>query len=337
MNPDSGPPAPAPAAANARVADFNPDGYRPAIDDPQGHLLGCGCRLHGRRRLGAWAGAWAGAAAFGLAGLSSGEAAAQAREGVDVGERSRTASLVPAAEVEQAAAQQYAKMLAQARAQGALGPDQHPQVLRLRAIAQQIIPQTPPWNPRARSWRWEVNLIGSSQVNAFCMPGGKIAFYTGILEQLQLDDDEVAAIMGHEAAHALREHARERLAKSTLTRGAFEIGAAVLGLGDLGRMAAGVGEQLISLRFSRDDETEADLVGLELSARSGYRPAAGVSLWEKMGALSRNAPPQWMSTHPASGTRIRDLQANIPRVQPLYERAPRPPQRFSPPPRRAAP
>ena len=243
--------------------------------------------------------------------------------------------MIPAGQLEQAAAQQYAQMLADARSKGALAPDNHPQVVRLRAIAQAIIPHALSWNPRARDWRWEINLIGSSQVNAFCMPGGKIAFYFGILDKLQLDDDEVAAIMGHEAAHALREHARERIAKSTLTRGALEIGSALLGLGDLGRLAAGAGEQLLSLRFSRDDETEADLVGLELSARSGYRPAAGISLWEKMAQASQGAPPQWLSTHPASGTRIRDMQANLPKVQPLFERAARPARRFGPPARRA--
>jgi predicted Zn-dependent protease len=226
-------------------------------------------------------------------------------------------------------------MMRQAESQRALAPAGHPQVVRLRAIADRIIPLTPPWNARARQWRWEVNLIGSPQINAFCMPGGKIAFFFGILEKLQLDDDEVAMIMGHEAAHALREHARERMAKSLATRGAFEVGAALLGLGDLGRMAAGMGEQLLSLRFSREDETEADLVGLELAARAGYNPRAGVTLWQKMTEANKNAPPQWLSTHPAGGSRIREIEANLPKVEPLFSRAPRPPRRFTPPERRA--
>lgn len=312
--------------------DFDPDAYTPPAGSPQGHLWGCGCALHARRRFTALLGTAGVAAVASAAGVP---ATAEAREGVDVGERSRTAGLIPAEQLEAEAAAQYRKILAEAQAKRALAPDNHPQVQRLRAIAQRIIPQSYGWNPRARQWRWEINLIGSSQVNAFCMPGGKIAFYFGILEQLQLDDDEVAAIMGHEAAHALREHARERMAKTTLTRGAIEIGSALLGLGDLGRMAAGVGEQLLTLRFSREDETEADLVGLELSARSGYRPSAGISLWQKMGAASQGAPPQWLSTHPASSTRIRDMEVNLPKVQGLYERAPRPEQRFGPPPRRS--
>ena len=164
------------------------------------------------------------------------------------------------------------------------------------------------------------------------MPGGKIAFFWGILSKLQLNDDEVAMIMGHEMAHALREHARERMGKSFATRGALEIGAALFGLGDLGRMAAGMGEQLLSLTFSRSDESEADLVGMELAARAGYNPAAGVTLWQKMGAASKGAPPEFLSTHPAGPTRIKDIEANLPKVQPLYARAAKPERRFEAPP-----
>ena len=139
------------------------------------------------------------------------------REGVDVGRSSVLAKLVPAEEIEASAAKQYSDMLRQAASQNALGGPDHPQVKRLRHIAQRLIPYVNQWNPRAKTWKWEVNLIGSKQLNAFCMPGGKIAFYTGILEQLQLTDDEVAQIMGHEIAHALREHARARMGKSAAT------------------------------------------------------------------------------------------------------------------------
>ncbi len=128
-------------------------------------------------------------------------------------------------------------MLEQARAKRALAPPEHPQLQRLHAIAKRLIPFTAPWNERAGQWRWEVNLIGSQQINAFCMPGGKIAFYTGILDKLQLTDDEAAMIMGHEMAHALREHARERLAKTQATNLGVRLGAQLLGLGDLGNAA----------------------------------------------------------------------------------------------------
>jgi predicted Zn-dependent protease len=288
------------------------------------HGAGCGCLLHGRRRL-----------ALGLLGLgatASLTARGEPREGVDVGKNSSFAKLVPADQVEQAAAQQYLQMQRQAASKQALAPDDHPQTVRLRYIARRIIPFTTAWNPRAAQWKWEVNLIGSPQINAFCMPGGKIAFFWGILQKLQLSDDEVAMIMGHEMAHALREHARERIGKSMATRGALEIGAAVLGLGTAGRMAAGMGEQLLSLTFSRSDETEADLVGMELAARAGYDPAAGITLWQKMGAASQGAPPEFLSTHPKGETRIKDIEASLPKVEGLYARAPKPERRFGPPP-----
>lgn len=243
-----------------------------------------------------------------------------ARDGVDVGDNSVFSRLVPADAVEQSAAQQYAQMLQQAAAQKALGGPNHPQVRRLRAIAQKIIPYTLAWNPRAKDWRWEVNLIGSQQINAFCMPGGKIAFYSGILDQLKLTDDEVATVMGHEVAHALREHARARMGKNAATGIGANLLSNVLGLGQLGQTVTSYGAQLLTLQFSRSDESDADLVGMELAARAGFDPRAGVSLWQKMAAASKGAPPQWLSTHPSGTTRIADIQANLPRVLPLYQR-----------------
>jgi predicted Zn-dependent protease len=253
---------------------------------------------------------------------------AWAREGVDVGPRSSFSKLVSAEQIEEAAAQQYAELVAQARSKRALAPDDHPQVVRLRYISQRIIPFTEEWNERARQWRWEVNLLGSSQINAFCMPGGKIAFYSAILSQLRLDDDEVAAIMGHETAHALREHARERIGKGSATSIGLSIGAQLLGLGQLGDVAANLGTQLLTMKFGREDETEADLVGIELAARAGYDPEAAVRLWHKMSEASKGAPPQWLSTHPSNSTRTRVIKDNLPKVLPLYQRAQKPSQRF---------
>ena len=302
-------------------ACFEPDPAAAAL----WHSYGCACLGHGRRK-------------FGQMLLGAGAALALpgwARDGVEVDKQSTLAKLVPADQIESAAAQQYQQMLQQAAAQKALAPANHPQVIRLNAIAQRLIPFSSAPNlrstPRAAKWKWEVNLIGSQQVNAFCMPGGKIAFYYGILDVLQLTDDEVAQVMGHEIAHALREHARERMGKSAATRGAIEIGASLLGLGGGGRYLADMGSQLLSLKFGRDDESEADKIGLDLAARAGYLPTAGVTLWQKMGKANKGAPPQWLSTHPAGTTRIKDLEANIPAVQGLYARANKPKQRYAPP------
>jgi predicted Zn-dependent protease len=262
---------------------------------------------------------------------------ALAREGVEVGKKSIFAGAVSADQIEQAATQQYAQMQREYAQKRALAPADHPQVVRLRAISQRLIPYTYEWNERARQWKWEVNLIGSKQVNAFCMPGGKIAFYFGILDQLQLSDDEVAMIMGHEMTHALREHARERLGKTMATRGAIEVGAAIFGLGGISRLAADMGGQLLTLRFGREDESEADLVGIELAARAGYDPRSGVTLWQKMAAASKGAPPQFISTHPSGPTRISDIEKNLPKVAGLYARAEKPGQRFGPPKAQAKP
>ena len=248
-------------------------------------------------------------------------AAGSALAQVDVGSASGLRKLVPAETLENSARQQYAQVLNEARAQGALAPDGHPQLQRLHTIAQKLIPHTTSWNKRARDWKWQVNLIGSKQITAWCMPGGKIAFYTGILDQLRLNDDEVAMIMGHEMAHALREHARERLAKTQATGLGLSIASQLLGLGYLGDAAANLGTQLLTLKYSRDDETESDLVGLEIAARGGYRPEASVTLWQKMQAASSNGGPSFLSTHPSGNNRIQELQANLPKVQHLYEQA----------------
>ncbi len=281
----------------------------------------CGCALHSRRLF-----------TGGL--LAAGALAAVpalAREGVDVGERSQFSKLASAEQVETAAVQNYTQLKQEARQKSALLPDNDPQVVRLRAIAERLIPFSYEWNPRARDWKWEINVLASKQINAFCMPGGKIAFFTGILQQLQLNDDEVSMVMGHEIAHALREHARERMGKTMATQGAISLGAALLGLGNNARVVADMGGQVLTLRFGREDESEADLVGMELSARAGYDPRAGVSLWQKMGEASKGAPPQFLSTHPSGPTRIKDIQRALPQVQPLYARAPKPSRRFEPP------
>ena len=266
------------------------------------------------------------ASAIAACALLAGPAYAEAGDGIKVDQMSSLRKLVPEAELEKAAYQQYQDIKQEASKQGKLLPDHHPQVQRLRRIADQLIPHAGRWNENAARWRWEINLIQSPDINAFCMPGGKIAFFTGILDTLKLTDDEVAIVMGHEIAHALREHGRERLARSTITNA----GARLLGFGlsvtlgvdpNITSTAAGVGANLAMLRFSRDDETEADLVGLDLVARAGYDPRAGVALWQKMGMVNKSGAPQWLSTHPAGKTRIAEMQKHLPTVMPLYAQA----------------
>jgi predicted Zn-dependent protease len=244
-------------------------------------------------------------------------------DGITVGPRSRVAALVPAEQIEAQAASQYRGLLEKAAEQGALAPANHPQLQRLRRIADRIVPHVSRFNERAPQWKWEVNLIGSRQINALCMPGGKIAFYTGILDTLKLTDDEVAMVMGHEIAHALREHGRERAGKAQVAQG-LTIGASILsqlfGYGDLGGYLASGAAQLTMMKFGRDDETEADLVGMDIAARAGFDPRASIVLWQKMAAASKGQPPQWLSTHPSHDTRIEELRRNLQATLPVYAR-----------------
>ncbi len=262
---------------------------------------------------------WQARRGFLLAAAASIAPPAQAQ--VEVGKASRLRNLVPAETIEKAGAQQFLTTVNEAEKQNALVPKDHPQTQRLQAIAKKMIPFTAAWNPRAKDWQWQVALINSDQINAFCLPGGKIAFFTGILDKLQLSDDETAMIMGHEMAHALREHARERLAKSTATNLGLRLGAELLGMGNLGAVAADMGSQLLTLKFSREDESEADLVGLELAARGAFEPKASVSLWQKMAKAGGGKGPAFLSTHPSGPNRIKQLQANVPKVTRLYEAA----------------
>lgn len=244
-----------------------------------------------------------------------------ANDGVKVDSMSPLRKLVPEEQIEALALEQYSSMKQQAGKLGALAPDKHPQVERLRAIASRIIPPAERWNPRAAQWQWEVNLIASRDVNAFCMPGGKIAVFSGLLSTLKLTDDELAIVLGHEIAHALREHGRERMAKGALVNLGASLGSALLGLKDTGQMVVGEGAKLVLLKFSRSDETEADLVGLDIAARAGYDPRAGIALWQKMNAADKGAPPQWLSTHPAGKNRIAEIRKHMPEVLPLYAKA----------------
>ena len=250
------------------------------------------------------------------------QAADKAEDGVKVGKASVFRNLVPAEALEKQASQQYLQLKQEMASKKALAPEDYPELVRLRTIASRIIPFATRFNPRAKDWKWEVNLIGSNQINAFCMPGGKIAFYTGILRTLKLTDDEVAMVMGHEIAHALREHAREQAGKNAATRVGANVVSAVTG----GKYDAllGPGLSLVSLKFSRSDETDADLVGLDLAARAGYDPRAGVTLWEKMSAANKGAPPQWLSTHPSGPSRIKEIRAHLKEAMPLYEKAEKP-------------
>jgi predicted Zn-dependent protease len=250
----------------------------------------------------------------------------QTTQGGEVGvDRKQTmTSLVTSEQVERQAAQEYAQVLAEAQKKGLL--NQNPQqVQRVRTVAARLVPQVAVFRKDAVNWKWEANVLTSKDINAWCMPGGKIAVYTGLIERLKLTDDELAAVMGHEIAHALREHARERMGRQMATETATVVGAVALeiftGVRLDPQVAGAFSTAMFVLPNSRENEQEADFIGVELAARGGYDPRAALTLWQKMGQASAGGPPEWLSTHPSNETRLRELQAYVQKVTPLYEKA----------------
>lgn len=236
-----------------------------------------------------------------------------------VGSDRKQLLLVSSQELNQLSGQAYAKLKAEAAAKGALNQDRG-LLQRVTAISRRLEQQTGTFRKDAPGWNWEVNVISSDQINAFVMPGGKIMVYTGLANKLHLSDDELAVVLGHEIAHALREHSREQVSQAMAAQTAIGLGSALLGLGQGAAQLGNVGyEALIATRFSRTDEDEADRIGLELTARAGYDPHAGVALWQKMmAAKSGGQSPGFLSSHPTDASRVQTVQSLLPAVTPLY-------------------
>lgn len=232
--------------------------------------------------------------------------------------------LLPAASIDKMSAQAYTQTIKEAEGKKTLNADKA-QLERVRTISNRLIAQVGVFRPDATKWAWEVNVEKNDQLNAYCMPGGKIMVLSGMMDKLKATDDELGAVIGHEIAHALREHGRERMSQAYVQQFGLQALAAFVTKGAAGgaiMQGAGMGSQLFfALPNGREQEREADKMGLELAARAGYNPDAAVTLWEKMSAMNTGAPPEFFSTHPASTNRIADLKALTPKVRPLYEAA----------------
>jgi predicted Zn-dependent protease len=257
------------------------------------------------------------AATLALLALASCQTVKTTQPGV-VGVNREQNMLVSQRQVDGMALDQYRTTLNEANKKGQLNRNPQ-QVQRVREIMQHMIPHTAIFRPDAPRWPWEANVITSDQLNAWCMPGGKIAVFTGLIERLQLTDDELAAVMGHEISHALREHARERISKEMGANLVISILGAATGTDT--RSASQGYQLLVGLPNSREMETEADRIGVELMARAGYDPRSAVSIWQKMQRAGNGGPPQFLSTHPSYSTRINDLTQYAQRVMPLYEQS----------------
>lgn len=233
--------------------------------------------------------------------------------------------LMPASQVVGMSSQAYTQTLQESQKKNTLNTDKT-QLTRVRNISNRLIAQVGIFRPDAVQWKWEINVDKSDQVNAYCMPGGKIMVLTGLIDQLKATDDELGAVIGHEIAHALREHGRERMSQAYVQQFGLQALGAMLtkgtssAVGNASMQAAGLGSQLFfALPNGREQEREADKIGLELSARAGFNPDAAITLWQKMSALGGSKPPEFFSTHPANDSRIADLRILVPKVKPLYE------------------
>lgn len=216
--------------------------------------------------------------------------------------------LISSDEINEASAKAYSEVIAQAKAKNLLNRD----LLltnRVKNISNKLIAKARYFREDSANWDWEVNLITSDTINAWCMAGGKIVVYSGIIQKLNLNDDELAFIIAHEIAHALREHTREQQSQEMLKGGLISI-ASILGVDStilgVANLAANVG---ISLPFSRSHENESDEIGLELAYMAGFDPDGAASLWRKMQELSGDGAIEFLSTHPSHESRIENLQA----------------------------
>jgi predicted Zn-dependent protease len=251
---------------------------------------------------------------LGAAGCESVRTTSAGAVGVD----RKQQMMVSSETIDQGASQAYEAELKAARDKGVLNTDKA-QLARVTTIARRIVAATPAFRPDAVGWKWQFNVQKTKDLNAYCMPGGRIMVYSGLIESLDLSDAELATVLAHEVAHALREHTRERVSRAYAQQLVLTGAAAVTGASEgAANIANMVAEVTFQLPFSRDQESEADQIGLELMARAGYDPRAALTLWNKMNAAESSGQPKFLSTHPPPGDRIKDIEKNLPRVLPLY-------------------
>ena len=221
------------------------------------------------------------------------------------------------------ASKAYSQVLAEARAKRVL--DTNPaMVARVKRITNNLIAKTPAIRADAKTWPGEIHVITLDEMNAWCMPHGKMVIYSGLIDQLKLSDAEIAQVMGHEMAHALREHSREQVSRQQTTgiiAGVLGAVGEAYGISNASQITGLTADIGFNLPFSRTHETEADLLGMELAARAGYNPDAAVTLWNKMQAANTGGTIEFLSSHPDPANRQAMLQANAAKVRPLYNAA----------------
>jgi predicted Zn-dependent protease len=218
-----------------------------------------------------------------------------------------------------ASRQAYVQQMDKYRQEGKLVTD--PRLLnRVEVITERLVAQAVKWRPETARWEWSLQVIDEPKtVNAWCMAGGRMALYTGLIQKVDPTDDELAQVLGHEIAHALANHTAERMSVSMASQAGVMAAGVLLDQSPASMAATALAAQLaVDLPNSRTAETEADRIGIELAAKAGYDPRAAVTLWQKMGAVGGDKPPQFLSTHPGDQQRRQRLAALVPKMQPYY-------------------
>jgi len=232
-------------------------------------------------------------------------------------------SLVPSPILEAQSAAEYAALIERARENGTLLPASDPRVKRARTIAMRIAPFANKWSERVKEWNWEINVVRSSRIGMLSLPGGKMLIYTGLLDRIQLHDDELGMLLGHEIAHALREQVRERLAAQQTMLGASPM-PQLFGVAELDGaqgLASGVGPSVSSIRYDATDETEADVIGGDIAARAGFDPRGALPLWDKLANATRRSKDGFIHVHPYSEERRHAIIKRLPAMLALYAKA----------------
>jgi hypothetical protein len=232
-------------------------------------------------------------------------------------------NLIPSPMLEAQAAEEFGQIAYGAEHANRLYGDTDAHVTRVRSIVDRMIPYSLKWNERAKNWKWDVAVVRSPDIRMYCLPGGKIVVYGGLLDRVRLNDNELGMLIGHEIAHALREHARERLGQLQASQldstGTIP---QLFGLADLGAAPLGIGSRLLEMKYESTDETEADVIGSDIASRAGFDPRAAVTLWDNLAQATRGDRERgFIYVHPYTPARRQDIIKRLPDMLPLYAKA----------------
>jgi predicted Zn-dependent protease len=232
-------------------------------------------------------------------------------------------NLIPSPVLEAQAAEEFSQITYGAEHANRLYGENDTHVTRVRSIVDKLIPYSLKWNERAKGWKWDVAVVNAPDIRMYCLPGGKIVVYGGLLDRAHLNDNELGMLIGHEIAHALREHARERLGQ--LQASQLDSSGTIpqlFGLADLGAAPLGIGSRLLEMKYTNTDETEADVIGSDIASRAGYDPRAAVTLWDKLAVATHSNHDQgFIYVHPYTPARRADIVKRLPDMLPLYAKA----------------